>query len=123
MCHVNEQTFSALCCLPTASHCRVFPMSSICKTDSLAVLTRSHPSHSHPVFLLSTLLCHCCLLVSAQGNAMLFGCSLNSHSHYWLWQDSLCCCCFFKFLLLLKVSTSDVQSILPSFTAVATRLT
>lgn len=33
-------------------------------------------------------------------------CSLHFHSHYWLWQGSLCCCSFFKCLWLFCVSTS-----------------
>lgn len=49
----------------------VFTTTSICKTNSLAMLTRSHPSHCHTGFLLSALLCHSCLLVDAQGSAVL----------------------------------------------------
>lgn len=122
MCHVNEQTFSALCCLPKASHCRVFTKSSICKTDSLAMLTRSHPSYPHTGFLLSTLLPHCCLLVYVRAGL----CCLDAHcifivtigydkAHYVVF--------FFKCLLLLNVFTSDVQSVLSSITAAAIGLT
>lgn len=65
------------------------------------MLTRSHPSHRHTGSLLSTWLRHCCLLGDAQGSDVLCGCSLHFHSHYWLWQGSLCCCFFLEMPLTL----------------------